>query len=163
MGSGFKSRQGHLMLNVWMYIYREDSYFIGASACTAAILKAPVSSAIFCGELPYNNYIRYKTLIPSFISSIVSYFIFCLFFGFSPLINAQISITNKVFFKFGLIFPILVLFGILAGLVVFLFNNIFLTFTKRITNSFEEKSKLWVLPLLGSIGYASFWLSLYYF
>ena len=136
--------------------YREDSFFIGASACTAAILKAPISGAIFCGELPYNNHIRYKTLIPSFIASIVSYFIFCLFFGFSPLITAQINISNEVFFNFGVIFPILVLFGVFVGLVVFMFNNIFLSFTKKMTNFYEQKSKLWALPLTGSLGYCIF-------
>jgi len=37
-----------------------------------------------------------------------------------------------------------------------MFNNIFLTFTKKMTKTFEEKSKLWALPLTGSIGYCLF-------
>ena len=69
------------------HIDRLDAFFIGASACTGAILKAPISGALFCAELPYFNHIRYKSLIPSIIASAVAYFIFCSFFEFSPLIE----------------------------------------------------------------------------
>ena len=56
---------------------KQDYFFIGASACTGAILKAPISGALFCAELPYNNHLRYKSLIPSLIASTVAYLIFC--------------------------------------------------------------------------------------
>jgi H+/Cl- antiporter ClcA len=54
---------------------RGDSLFIGASACTAAILRTPISGALFVAELPYNNHIRYNALIASIISSGISYLI----------------------------------------------------------------------------------------
>ena len=136
--------------------YGEISYYIGASACTAAVLKAPISGSLFCAELPFNNHIKYKSIIPSMIASSFSYFIFCIFFGFEPLITTALNLTNILLFNYGLIFPLLFFFGICIGIIVFLFNNIFLTVNKEIINSCEEKPGVWVLPFIGGIGYSIF-------
>lgn len=131
-----------------------DAFFIGASACTGAILKAPISGALFCAELPYFNHIRYKSLIPSIIASTVAYFIFCSFFEFTPLIKIDNTSIDPYKINYFFLLPLLVIFGIITGLFIFIFATSLREFTKKIRNYFEKKQKLWISPLIGGIGYA---------
>ena len=130
-----------------------DSMFIGASACTAAILKAPISGNLFCAEIPYHNHIRYKALIISMISSVFSYIIYCLFYGFDPLINIDFPNLAPTNINYFLILPLLALFGIFAGIFVLLFMGILRGFTSKSEAFFRKREKTWIMPLLGSIGY----------
>ncbi len=135
---------------------RMDYSFIGASACTAALLKVPISGALFCAELPYNNHIHYKSLIPSIISSTIAYIIYCVVFGFTPLLNAQFSIATLEIIDYILLFPILITFGGIIGIFVILYTIILKSFTTQLKKIFEEKIGLWILPLIGGIGYGIF-------
>lgn len=98
--------------------------FIDASACTAALLKVPISGALFCAELPFNNHIHYKSLIPSIISSTIAYIFFCFVFGFTPIISTPLSTATPDSINYILLFPILVLFGAIMGIFVIIYMNI---------------------------------------
>ncbi len=135
---------------------REDCSFIGAGACTAAILKAPISGALFCSELPYNNHIQYKSLLPSIIASIIAYFIFCIFFGFEPFIASQITSVIPNTSHYLTLFPLLALFGISSGLFVLIYINFLRKFMKKLKNKFKKKIGIWILPLIGGIFYCIF-------
>lgn len=135
---------------------RKDYLFIGASACTAALLKIPISGALFCAELPYNNHIYYKSLIPSIISSTFAYILFCLVNGFTPLINTQLSTATASNINYIFLFPILMIFGVIIGSFVFLYMIIIKIFTNRLKKIFENKIGLWILPLIGGTFYGIF-------
>ncbi|MFW9874175.1 MAG: chloride channel protein [Candidatus Thorarchaeota archaeon] len=135
---------------------RKDYSFIGASACTAALLKVPISGALFCAELPYNNYIHYKSLIPSIVSSTIAYTVFCFAFGFTPLIDAQLSTTTQNNINYILLFPLLVIFGVIMGFFVLVYMIILRSFTIQLKKHFERKIGLWILPLFGGICYGIF-------
>ncbi|MFX0070131.1 MAG: chloride channel protein [Candidatus Hermodarchaeota archaeon] len=133
-----------------------DAFFIGASACTGAILKAPISGALFCAELPYFNHIRYKSLIPSIIASTIAYFIFCSFFEFTPLIETDLTSLRPDLVNYFLLLPLLVIFGIISGLFVLIFITLLTSFTNKLSNILEKREKLWISPLLGAMGYSIF-------
>ncbi|MFX1574391.1 MAG: chloride channel protein [Promethearchaeota archaeon] len=118
---------------------RSNYSFIGASACTAALLKVPISGALFCAELPYNNYIHYKSLIPSIISSTIAYIFFCLVFGFAPLISTQLSTAAPESINYILLFPILVIFGIIIGIFVAFYTIILRSFINQLKKHFKKK------------------------
>jgi len=130
--------------------------FIGASACTAALLKAPISGALFCAELPYYNHIHYKSLIPSIISSTIAYIIFCLVFGFTPLITTQLSSATPKSINYILLFPIFIVFGVYIGIFVIFYIGILKIITNQFKKQFKKKIGLWILPFLGGIGYGIF-------
>ncbi|TFG08240.1 MAG: chloride channel protein [Promethearchaeota archaeon] len=133
-----------------------DAFFIGASACTGAILKAPISGALFCAELPYFNHIRYKSLVPSIIASTIAYFIYCTFFEFTPLVETDLSSISPERVNYLLLLPLLVLFGIISGLFVLVFMSLLREFTSKVKKFFERKNKLWLSPLCGALAYALF-------
>ena len=135
---------------------RIDYSFIGASACTAALLKVPISGALFCAELPYNDYIHYKSLIPSIVSSAIAYLVFCSVFGFEPLISTQLSTTTPNTINYILLFPILVIFGVIMGFFVLIYMIILRSFTIQLKKIFEKRIGLWILPLFGGICYGIF-------
>jgi CIC family chloride channel protein len=138
------------------HIDRLDAFFIGASACTGAILKAPISGALFCAELPYFNHIRYKSLIPSIIASAIAYFIFCSFFEFTPLIKADSSSFRPDQINYFSLLPLLVIFGIISGILVLILMSLLRAFTNKLNELFETKPGLWILPLMGAAGYSIF-------
>ncbi|MGQ4876672.1 MAG: chloride channel protein [Promethearchaeia archaeon] len=134
----------------------KDFYFIGASACTSAILKIPISGALFCAELPYNDYIRYRSLIPSIIASFIAYLIFCSFFDFHPLIKVDLPHINPDEISYLLLFPLLITFGIISGLFVRIFVFVLQLFMKHSQKFFQNYSKKWLLPISGALGYCIF-------
>lgn len=135
---------------------RVNYSFIGASACTAALLKIPISGALFCAELPYNNHIHYKSLIPSIISSTIAYIVFCIVFGFTPLISTQFSTITQNGINYILLFPILVFFGAVMGFFIIFYMLILRSFINHLKKNFEKKIGLWILPLFGGIIYGIF-------
>jgi CIC family chloride channel protein len=135
---------------------RKDYSFIGASACTAALLKIPISGALFCAELPYNNHIYYKSLIPSIVSSTIAYILFCSFYGFTPLISTELTTATAININYILLFPILVIFGIIIGIFVIFYMTTIKKFTYHLKKNFEKKIGLWILPFIGGISYGIF-------
>ncbi|MBD3198185.1 MAG: hypothetical protein GF317_24255 [Candidatus Lokiarchaeota archaeon] len=134
---------------------RKDSFFIGASACTGAILKAPISGALFCAELPYNNHIKYQSLIPSIIASTVAYLIFSLFFGYTPFLELHQSLNpNDINYLYLL--PITAIFGIIVGLIVLIFMGLLRGYKNTLSRYLNKKRIFWLLPFLGAVGYSIF-------
>lgn len=131
-----------------------DFYFLCASACTSAILKAPISGALFCAELPYSNHFRYISLLPSIFASTIGYLVFCLFFGFEPLIEADLSKIQEI--NYFTLLPLLVLFGIFMGLFVLIIMFLMRNNMKRVKESFRGRTGFWYLPLIGGIFYSIF-------
>ncbi len=135
-----------------------DFYFIGASACTSAILRTPISGALFCAELPYSNHIRYRSLLPSIISSSVAYLIFCSFFGFGPLFRAEL--VNASFESYLGLVPLLIIFGIFMGVFILLVKYVMRASMRRIKSFSSSRSFYWTLPLIGAAIYGLFLLIL---
>ncbi|MCX8083699.1 MAG: chloride channel protein [Calditerrivibrio sp.] len=67
----------------------------GMGAGVGAIFRSPLAGAIFAAEVLYSSSdMEYEALLPSTITSIIAYSIFCSIFGWSPLfytINAHFS------------------------------------------------------------------------
>ena len=130
----------------------DDYYFIGASACTSAILKAPISGALFAAELPYTNHLRYRSLLPSIFASLIAFLVFSFFFKFSPLFETHLTFIEEI--DYFLLLPLLIFFGIFAGIIIFFVINsisIFMDVTKRF---FKNHKKYYYLPLIGAIFYS---------
>jgi len=128
-----------------------DYYFIAASACTSSILRAPISGALFCAELPYLNHIRYRSLIPSIIASAIAYLTFCSVFGFTPLIATDLSALERT--NFLQILPLLLFFGVLIGLFCLVVILLIATWMRKIKSYFSGKLGFWMLPLFGGLLY----------
>jgi CIC family chloride channel protein len=149
---------GHLIFKSEKFqLERGDSLFIGASACTAAILRTPISGALFVAELPYNNHIRYNALIASIISSGISYLIFSIFFGFDPLISI-LTFHSPDIISFIMLLPILGIFGLIAGIFVLSTISFLKNAMKKIQLLFSKYNKFWILPFLGSCIYSVFFI-----
>jgi len=134
---------------------REVATFTGASACTAIILRSPIGGALFCAELPYNNHIKYKSLIPSILASTIAYFIYSAFFGLNPFLQLHetVDVTNLNYIYFVILS---MAFGIFSGLFVLIFMGLLRGFTNNLMEFFSEKLGLWILPFFGTTLYSIF-------
>jgi CIC family chloride channel protein len=80
---------------------RRTAIICGAAGGIGAIFKAPLGGAIFAIEVLYKRDLEVKALLPSFISSVVAYSIFGLFFGFDPIFitpGFSLNINNLPFY-----------------------------------------------------------------
>ena len=145
---------GHLISEKFGLNKEEEYLFMGASGCTGAILKAPISGALFCAELPYYNHIKYQSLLPSIIASTVAYFIFCLFFGFTPLIQTSLSSINLDWGFFITLLPFLLIFGIITGFIILIIMGLLRGFQNELKGRLEKKKRLWMAPLIGATIYS---------
>jgi chloride channel protein, CIC family len=57
----------------------------GAAAGMAAVFRAPLTGLVFALELPYKDDLAHEALLPSLISSVVSYATLALFLGAKPI------------------------------------------------------------------------------
>jgi chloride channel protein, CIC family len=57
----------------------------GAAAGMAAVFRAPLTGLVFALELPYKDDLAHEALMPSLISSVVSYVTLALFLGAKPI------------------------------------------------------------------------------
>lgn len=89
----------------------------GMAAGFSAVFKAPLGSAIFAMEIPYKNDLESNAVIPSIISSVVSYLVFIPAYGPGPAFDIppiDIQLTPELFY-------ITIVVGILTGLVGILY------------------------------------------
>ncbi len=85
----------------------------GMGAGVGAIFKTPLAGAIFGIEVLYRTSdMEYEALVPSIISSITSYSIFAIFFGFKPLFlpSEIIGFTDPTILIFYLVLGIMCAF-----------------------------------------------------
>jgi CIC family chloride channel protein len=133
--------------------FREDSHIrvflmMGSAAATAGIYKAPLGGALFATEAPYKRDARLGYFVPTVIAALAS---FVTFSGLYPLITgngASPLFTFQAVFQYTLgVTPLLVFFGIIAGLV-----SIFFAVSLMATrNFFTVKLPDWADPIFGSL------------
>lgn len=84
IGSGFGS-----MLADWLHFplpMRRTMMAAGMAAGIGAIFHAPMAGALFAAEVMYQGPdMEFELIVPSFITCIVAYSVFALFYGFHPL------------------------------------------------------------------------------
>lgn len=132
--------------------FKEESYLrvflmMGSAAATAGIYKAPLGGALFATEVPYRRDARLGYFVPTVLAALSSFTIFSWLY---PLLSGNGSgplFTFTADFKFQLTYiPLLVLFGVIAGLVSTFFAVSFMAtrnfFTKKFPDSLD--------PLFGS-------------
>ncbi|MCH3965940.1 MAG: chloride channel protein [Clostridium sp.] len=113
----------------------------GISAGFVSIFNAPVGAAIFACEVLYIGKISYIALVPSLISSFVSYYI-GLYMGNKPLIFTIKYLPNNQITAFLEVF----VFGIIIGFLAILFINLV-----KYVEKFFKQINIYV-PLKGIIG-----------
>ncbi len=133
--------------------FRDDSHLrvflmMGSAAATAGIYKAPLGGALFATEAPYRRDARLGYFVPTVIAALSS---FVVFIGLYPFImgnGAGPLFTFSAVYTFNLAeIPLLVIFGIVAGLISILFA-VSLMATR---NFFTLKFPNWADPVFGSL------------
>lgn len=125
----------------------------GAAAGVSAIFKAPLTGIIFALEVPYRDDITREALIPSLVSSVVSYLVLVQFLGVEPLfrVSERYTMTPRDLF-----------YAIILGLVVGLVARVFVYSYHQVGRIARESGlPLWVRTGLGGLvcgllGLASF-------
>lgn len=113
----------------------------GAAAGVSAIFKAPLTGVVFALGLPYKDDLVHEALLPSLITSVISYLTIASFVGFQPLFYLAHSYTQSLTDSL-----MAVPFGFLVGIAALAFTYLF-----HQANKFSEKVK--ISPLLkGLIG-----------
>ncbi len=133
--------------------FKDDSYLrvflmMGSAAATAGIYKAPLGGALFATEAPYRRDARLGYFVPTVIAALTS---FSMFSWLYPILSGNGSgplFTFTAEFDFQLAhIPLLVFFGVVAGLVSILFAVALMAtrnfFTARFPDSLD--------PVLGSL------------
>ena len=115
---------------------------MGAAACTSAIYKAPLGGALFATEVPFKRDSLQLYYIPMIISSIVSYFVFILFYGTEKIFNFEAEMIIEVS-----LIPIIVLFAILAGILGLIFSIVFMFLRKYFRSHIQDQFD----PIIGAI------------
>ena len=133
--------------------FKDDSHLrvflmMGSAAATAGIYKAPLGGALFATEAPYRRDARLGYFVPTVIAALSS---FVVFIGLYPLITGNGAgplFTFSAVFSFTLAeIPLLILFGVAAGLISILFA-VSLMATR---NFFTLKLPDWADPVFGSL------------
>jgi CIC family chloride channel protein len=115
----------------------------GAAGGIGAIFKAPLGGAIFAIEVLYKRDLEVKALLPSFISSIVSYSIFGSFFGFKSMF-----VTPDFTFNFNYL-----IFYALLGLLCAFFAILYIRFFYFTRNQLFQRLKIskYFKPAIGCV------------
>lgn len=127
--------------------YSEDSHMrvflmMGSAAATAGIYKAPLGGALFATEAPYRRDARLGYFVPIVIAALTSYIIYSIIMGINPLLNFSTNFTMTLE-----VIPLLIFFGIVAGLISILFSVV-LMITR---NFFTIRLPDWADPVAGSL------------
>lgn len=121
----------------------------GLAAGIGAVFRAPLAAALFSAEVLYREMdMEFEVLVPSVISSIVSYSVFTLMFGAQPLFTtAQFSFSDP-----RELLPYTFL-AIVCASGAFVFTRVF----RRVERMFRELTIPKVLkPALGGVGVGLF-------
>jgi len=132
--------------------FKESSHLrvflmMGSAAATAGIYKAPLGGALFATETPYKRDARLGYFVPTVIAAITSFLVFSGIYSFVTQNGAGPLFTFHASYQFTLAeTPLLIFFGIIAGLVSILFA-VSLMATR---NFFTLKLPDWADPIFGS-------------
>ena len=121
---------------------------MGSAAATAGIYKAPLGGALFATEAPYRRDARLGYFVPTVIAALTSFTVFSGLYQLITNNGANPLFTFTATLEISLMdIPLLVFFGIVAGLVSILFA-VSLMATR---NFFTIKFPDWADPLVGSL------------
>lgn len=142
IGAGFGS-----MLGGWLGLGARERRILMASGMAAgvgAIFHAPMAGALFAAEVLYRELdLEYEAIIPSIVSSITAYAVFCLFFGSHSLfVTPGFAFTNPL-----QLIPYLVLGVAVAG-GAFLYIKVFYLVRDL---SLRSGLPLWIRPAIGGL------------
>ncbi|MDO5844617.1 MAG: chloride channel protein [Methanocorpusculum sp.] len=98
---------------------RKMAIAVGIGAGVGAIFKAPLGGALLAAEILYLRDFEYKTIIPAFIASIISYAIFGFFEGYTPLFGSA-----ELYWSVPQI-PLFIILGAAAALIGLLYIKTF--------------------------------------
>ena len=121
---------------------------MGSAAATAGIYKAPLGGALFATEAPYKRDARLGYFVPTVIAAITSFIVFSGIYSFISQNGTLPLFTFVASYQYTLgETPLLIFFGIIAGLVSILFA-VSLMATR---NFFTMKLPDWADPIFGSL------------
>ncbi len=127
--------------------FHEDSHLriflmMGSAAATAGIYKAPLGGALFATEAPYRRDARLGYFVPTVIAALTSYIVYVLVWDIDPILQfgASFVLTLEVL-------PLLVVFGVVAGLISIFFAVVLIA----TRNIFTVKLPNWFDPVAGSL------------
>ncbi|TFG33745.1 chloride channel protein [Candidatus Thorarchaeota archaeon] len=132
--------------------FTEDAHLrvflmMGSAAATAGIYKAPLGGALFATEAPYKRDARLGYFVPTVIAALTSFIVFSGVYSLVTQNGTTPLFTFEAVFEYTLsVTPLLVFFGIIAGLVSILFA-VTLMATR---NFFTVKLPDWADPIFGS-------------
>ncbi len=109
---------------------RRIAIICGAAGGLGAIFKSPLGGALFAIEVLYKRDLESDALLPAFISSSVSYIIFGLFFGYTPIFETPAFVFNVSYIFLYLILGLIC--AIIAILYIFIFYTVQYKFFKKI-------------------------------
>lgn len=115
----------------------------GAAAGMSAVFRAPLTGIIFALEMPYKDDLAHEALLPSLISSVVSYATMAAFMGAKPLFDFA---TGTSYARVDLFWSALL--GALCGLVAMAFD---ITFRKTRTFFVQARAPHWTKMLIGGV------------
>jgi CIC family chloride channel protein len=121
---------------------------MGSAAATAGIYRAPLGGALFATEAPYKRDARLGYFVPTVIAAITSFIVFSGLYTFITQNTSSHLFTFLASYQFTIAeTPLLVFFGVVAGLVSILFA-VSLMATR---NFFTMKLPDWADPIFGSL------------
>ncbi|TFH08492.1 MAG: chloride channel protein [Candidatus Thorarchaeota archaeon] len=121
---------------------------MGSAAATAGIYKAPLGGALFATEAPYKRDAQLGYFVPTVIAAITSFIVFSGIYSFITQTGPNTLFTFYASYQFTIAeMPLLILFGVVAGLVSILFA-VSLMATR---NFFTLKLPDWADPIFGSL------------
>ncbi len=119
IGSGFGS-----VLGQYLKVSPDERRILmaaGMSAGIGAIFHAPLAGALFAAEVLYRGPdLEHEVIVPAFVTSIVSYCVFGLFFGWHPLLLTPAYVFNQP----AMLAPYFVL-GVVSAVGAMLFVRVF--------------------------------------
>lgn len=99
----------------------------GAAAGMSAVFRAPLTGIVFALEMPYKDDLAHEALLPSLVSSVVSYVTMAAFIGAEPLFKFGI-LSEATYSRVDLFWCALL--GLICGLVAMAFAITFRRFRR---------------------------------
>lgn len=115
----------------------------GIAAGLGAVFRAPIGAALFAVGVLYIYGMEDDYLAPALVSSLTSYLVFSLFYGFEPMFSAPF-VWNLDLFDIGVV----LLIGVLASITGIVYIRTFYSLFER----FRSWSvPVWVKPAIGGL------------
>lgn len=124
---------------------RQIAVAVGIGSGIGTIFKAPLGGVILAAELLYLRDFEYKTIIPSFAASVVSYLIFGFFRGYTPLF-CKLSLDWSV-----MQMPFFIALGFISAFIGLLYIKSFYG-SKKIFDNIQSRFKYpkFLNPVIGA-------------